>query len=652
MEADEMIEVKCLEHDEAWRLFLGKVRKATLRSHAGIPEVAEAVARECGGLPLALITIGRATASKDTSRMAKCSSDYGILRRDLIDYWVSEGFLDNFEDGYTVIGDLFRACLLEAEDVDSIKLHDVIRDMSLWITCKIEEENFLVRAGVGLTEIRKIEEWKGVKRISLMKTKIERQSGIPICPRLHTLLLTASEIEIITDGFFQFMPSLRVLSLNRNRSCKSPAVNVLHLAHMEHLQELKIDSSNLEELKIDYAEEELFFIISLLMCMATLGWSRSYPGAMPYNVMNFGAVGNGVTDDSQAFIKAWNAVCGDTSNNPTLQVPQGKTFLLQPTSFQGPCKSSNLQVQIEGNLIAPEGPSSWKGKDRRSWLYFANVNGFTVNGNGEIDGQGSQWWNLCSDYSEDCTKPTALVFEKCTSFQVSGLKHINSQKNHISLDNCQDATLSNLHISAPESSPNTDGIDISASQNIHILNSNIATGDDCVAINTGSSQINVTGLTCGPGHGISIGSLGKQGEAAAVEEVHVKNCTLNATQNGLRIKTWQGGSGYARKITFNDITLTDVDNPIIIDQFYCPHEQCSNETNAVKISDVSYTGIHGTSITQDAIALNCSRTVGCDNIVLEHIHIASSNSKEGTYSTCINAHGKCDDSVPSVGCLK
>ncbi|KAH9666638.1 Pectin lyase-like superfamily protein [Citrus sinensis] len=269
-------------------------------------------------------------------------------------------------------------------------------------------------------------------------------------------------------------------------------------------------------------------------------------------------------------------------------------------------------LRIEGNLIAPEGPSSWKGKDRRSWLYFANVNGFTVNGNGEIDGQGSQWWKLCSD----------------------------------------DATLSNLHISAPESSPNTDGIDISASQNIHILNSNIATGDDCIAINTGSSQINVTGLTCGPGHGISIGSLGKQGEAAAVEEVHVKNCTLNATQNGLRIKTWQGGSGYARKITFNDITLTDVDNPIIIDQFYCPHEQCSNETNAVKISDVSYTGIHGTSITQDAIALNCSRTVGCDNIVLEHIHIASSNSKEGTYSTCINAHGKCDDSVPSVGCLK
>lgn len=36
--------------------------------------------------------------------------------------------------------------------------------------------------------------------------------------------------------------------------------------------------------------------------MATFGWSRSYSGAMPYNVMNFGAVGNGVTDDSQVNI--------------------------------------------------------------------------------------------------------------------------------------------------------------------------------------------------------------------------------------------------------------------------------------------------------------------------------------------------------------
>jgi len=37
----------------------------------------------------------------------------------------------------------------------------------------------------------------------------------------------------------------------------------------------------------------------------------------------------------------------------------------------------------------------------------------------------------------------------------------------------------------------------------------------------------------------SVGSLGKGGEYATVEEVHVKNCTLTGTTNGARIKTWK-----------------------------------------------------------------------------------------------------------------
>ena len=37
----------------------------------------------------------------------------------------------------------------------------------------------------------------------------------------------------------------------------------------------------------------------------------------------------------------------------------------------------------------------------------------------------------------------------------------------------------------------------------------------------------------------SVGSLGKGGEYAIVEEVHVKNCTLTGTTNGARIKTWK-----------------------------------------------------------------------------------------------------------------
>ena len=66
MEARKIVKVDCLEWDDAWDLFQKKVGDQTLCFHPDIPELARAVARECGGLPLALITIGRAMAYKKT----------------------------------------------------------------------------------------------------------------------------------------------------------------------------------------------------------------------------------------------------------------------------------------------------------------------------------------------------------------------------------------------------------------------------------------------------------------------------------------------------------------------------------------------------------------------------------------------------------
>lgn len=100
----------------------------------------------------------------------------------------------------------------------------------------------------------------------------------------------------------------------------------------------------------------------------------------------------------------------------------------------------------------------------------------------------------------------------------------------------------------------------------------------------GSQSINISGITCGPGHGISIGSLGKiQNEV--VTDVHVKNCTLIATQNGARIKTWAPSeSGSATSINFEDIFMDNVRNPIIIDQHYCSSPPCSSQVLALSFS--------------------------------------------------------------------
>ncbi|XP_042481114.1 probable polygalacturonase At3g15720 [Macadamia integrifolia] len=370
--------------------------------------------------------------------------------------------------------------------------------------------------------------------------------------------------------------------------------------------------------------------IFLILCIALLisGFGIAQPNS--FDVMSYQAVGDGITDDSEAFLKSWAAVCGaDPSATPTLTIPSGKTFLLKPTKFYGPCKPQKINVEVSGSIVAPDSKSGYEGHNE--WLSFKGIDGLNISGTGEIDGRGSVWWQ----------KNTALAFHCCNGLQLSGLKHMNSPKNHISINNCTEVIISLLNITAPQNSPNTDGIDISASTHVLIRDSCIGTGDDCVAINSGSSFINITNVTCGPGHGISVGSLGENGAHHTVEEVHVNNCSFNGTMNGARIKTWQGGSGYAKNISFEQITLVSVKNPIIIDQYYIDRNSPQNATN-VEVSNVTFIGFHGTTTSKNAITLKCCGSVGCTNIVLNQINITAVLESE-TSSICSNAHGKATD---------
>ena len=135
-----------------------------------------------------------------------------------------------------------------------------------------------------------------------------------------------------------------------------------------------------------------------------------------------------------------------------------------------------------------------------------------------------------------------------------------------------------LRLSAPADSPNTDGIKIGSSYQIGISSSVIGTGDDCIAILSGSREIHISKLFCGPGHGISIGSLGGYDHENDVEGVYVRDSGLKGTTNGLRIKTWAKSHPLkASKIRYENIVMTDVMYPIIIDQDYCPSPPCSTQ---------------------------------------------------------------------------
>lgn len=352
------------------------------------------------------------------------------------------------------------------------------------------------------------------------------------------------------------------------------------------------------------------------------------------SVDQFGAKGDG-SDATEAFMKAWKEAC--SSREAILLVPKGRRYLLKPITFTGPCKS-DLTMKIYGTIEASIDQSVYA-TDLRHWIVFDNVRNFKVEGSGTINGNGATWWKRsCKiDKSQPCKgAPTAVTFYQCNNLIVDGIKITNAQQMHVVFQKCVNVRASNLIVTAPEKSPNTDGIHVTDTQNIQIISSTIRTGDDCISIVSGSESVQAMDITCGPGHGISIGSLGSGNSAAYVSDVTVNRAKLSGTTNGVRIKTWQGGSGYAKNIKFQNIEMHNVTNPIIIDQNYCDQEKpCQQQASAVQVRDIVYKNIAGTSNSGVAVKFDCSRTSPCQGIILQDINIVGEDAGKAKAS-CLN----------------
>ncbi|XP_052171798.1 polygalacturonase-like [Diospyros lotus] len=353
------------------------------------------------------------------------------------------------------------------------------------------------------------------------------------------------------------------------------------------------------------------------------------------SVDDFGAKGDG-SDDTQAFKKAWQAACS-SSAAATLLVPK-KKYLVKPIRFAGPCKAA-LTVQIYGTIEASANRADYK-EDVRHWLLFDSVQNLQVQGGGTIDGNGNTWWeNSCKiNKALPCKDaPTALTFYNCKNIIVKNLKIQHAQQIHLSFEKSTNVQASSLTVTSPQTSPNTDGIHITDTQNIQISSCVIGTGDDCISIVSGSQKVKATDITCGPGHGISIGSLGSGNSKAFVSDVLVNGAKLYGTQNGLRIKTWQGGSGSVSNIKFLNVQMNNVDNPIIIDQSYCDQNKpCKEQGSAVQVKDVLYQNIQGTSASDVAINFSCSKDFPCEGIVLQSVNIKREGVAAAAKATCNN----------------
>ncbi|KAL8137917.1 hypothetical protein V2J09_003918 [Rumex salicifolius] len=219
-----------------------------------------------------------------------------------------------------------------------------------------------------------------------------------------------------------------------------------------------------------------------------------------FNVVKFGAKGDGRCDDTKAFEAAWAAACKVEAS--TVIVPSGSRFLVGPISFSGPYCKPNIVFQLDGTIKAPTSLKAW-GSNLLWWIEFTKLKGITIQGTGTIDGSGSVWWQdtpydsetqlllpfndtvldrppmpVRSELTQNMrsVKPTALRFYGSSNVTVTGITIQNSPQCHLKFDDCIAVTVHDMNISSPAQSPNTDGIHLQNSKDVNIHHTDVACG--------------------------------------------------------------------------------------------------------------------------------------------------------------------------------
>jgi len=360
------------------------------------------------------------------------------------------------------------------------------------------------------------------------------------------------------------------------------------------------------------------------------------------NVLNFGAVGDGKHDDTSAIQKAFSAC---SSSGCQVVFPSGYNFLSFPFSFS----TSNLQIYVAkgSQILANNDVKSWPTKSGNPVNFITNsgnLKNVSITGEGIINGQGPVWWE---GYTNKTIKnrPMLIYPSNIQGLVVSYITLLDSPFVHLSPQNCQNIDIYSINITAPVTSPNTDGIDPASSSNIHVYNVYISNGDDCLAINGGCSDILVENSVFYNGHGASIGSF----VTPYVKNIVFRNLVMTNVEWACRIK-WRCSevNGEVSNITYKNITVNSArQQSLFIDANYEDQSNCSSYSNPVKLSGATFEDITVYNVKSEAQGgafFECNSNAPCTGITVTGVNL---NPSANNLWQCAYVSGSQTNNNPS-----
>jgi polygalacturonase len=316
---------------------------------------------------------------------------------------------------------------------------------------------------------------------------------------------------------------------------------------------------------------------------------------------------------------------------------------LQPSQYQIPGSTTCGTISGDGNGCVPfidlagshSGVMGTRGPGGSMGV---------IDGRGQMTMLGStiSWWQLAEDAKSggNQNNPKLIESDGANDLTIYDVELANSPMYHVYINNGRGLTVWGNVIDTPAAGArNTDGVDPMSESDVTIANNFIQDGDDCIAIKSNpglpSDNITVENDHCYGTHGISIGSQ----TGGGIANILVRDDTISGTDslgnvstsnNGIRIKSDALAGGTTQRVTYNQICITGVQNPLYFNPFYA-----AGGTTIPTFTDIVLDGIvaenspSGTSSLFQGYDANHLLGLDLENVRLDDTTQTASNARIG-----------------------